>query len=316
MELTYTIPDAESGRTVYTVLKNRLRMSAGLIRRLKAAQAITVDGKREFSNYVLSAGQILNADLAAAEPESGIVPERAPLDIIFEDGCILAVNKPAGVFSHPTRSRHTGTMANYVSGYLQDTSGHAFCHAVNRLDRDTSGVMIFAKNSHYKALFGSAMRAAGTVKEYIALLHGKLPGDIVVDRPIRRAGERELLREVSPEGKRAVTRCKLVGSACVGGEPVSLVRLRLETGRTHQIRVHMLDLGFPVLGDGLYSTDRSAEASKKLSVSLQALHAFRVVISHPVTGTEVEIRAKLNRPELDGIISEVGRDFIIDINRP
>lgn len=289
MILSYYVKDSDEGRTVHSILRFSLHASASLVRRLKRTDGIRVDSQPVFTDYKVTAGQTVTADVSLAEPECDIVPQAGELDILYEDEGLLAVNKPAGIIVHPSHSRYVGTLSNYVAGYLDAQCGDGRCHAVNRLDRDTSGIVLFAKNSHMKALASQAMQSGDAVKEYSALVFGtpeKMRGTI--DRPIIRLREGDMMRGVSPDGQRAVTHYT-VQTADKGG--VSLLHLTLETGRTHQIRVHCHSMGWPVLGDTLYYTPQSRELSERLGIKTQALHARRLRLTLPASGVALDIAA-------------------------
>ena len=313
MILTYTAEEKDIGRTVHGVLRREMRISATLLRRLKTADAISVSGKTVFTDYKLTPGETVSVDISVAEAPCDNIPELGDIDVLFENEGLLAVNKPTGMIVHPSRSRNTGTLSNYVAGYLAPKRDS--CHVVNRLDRDTSGVVLFAKNSYMKALASAAISDKSAVKEYFALVYGVMPERGVIDAPIRRLEERNMLRVVSQDGQRAVTHYETIGvysvdchaahfDLCEGlkvlaitedddfsGTQVSLVRLRLETGRTHQIRVHCLHVGHPVLGDKLYNTEDSAAVSQSLGILTQSLHAFKLGFTEPISGEYIEITA-------------------------
>jgi len=295
-------------------MRRELKASAALTRRLKAAGAISVSGAPVFTDYRLSPGETVFLDIAAAEPPCDNIPEQGDLDVLFENEGLIAVNKPAGIIVHPSRSKNTGTLANFVAGYLgtqgavQGTRGDgsivfasehnrtvplcpSVCHAVNRLDRDTSGVVLFAKNSYMKALASDALSEKPAIKEYLAILYGATPERGVIDAPIRRLEERNMLRVPSPDGQKATTHYETLHVTRAEEDTISLVRLRLETGRTHQIRVHCLHIGHPVMGDKLYSTEESRNISQKLSIATQALHAHKLKFTEPLSGQFTEIIA-------------------------
>ena len=306
MTVSYTVPEAESGRTVYSVLRHTLGFSAAMTRRLKNAAAIHVDGQNVFTTHVLRCGQHVLLSLDAAEPPCGVEPEDGPLEVLYEDDGLLAVNKPEGCLTHPSHARYTGTLAGFVCGYLAAHGGLPCCHAVNRLDRDTSGVVLFAKNSYMMERLSAALQAPEAGKEYLALVLGvPSPAGGVIDLPIARASAQDLRRIVAPGGQRAVTRYETVCSGPCGGETVSLLRLRLMTGRTHQIRVHCQAMGFPLLGDRLYGTGASAAFSQHLGLTAHALHAETLSFVHPLTGLAVRLRAPLRRPKILDIISQI-----------
>ena len=285
MILTYTARAEDAGRKVYSVLRREMRISQTLARRLKRCGAIEVDGKAVFADYVLSPGDVVRVDVLAGEESSGNVPERGAIEILFENEGLLAVNKPAGLITHPSFARYTGTLANFVAGYLKEKGEGETCHAVNRLDRDTSGVVLFAKNGYMKALASEALLREDARKEYRALVCG-VPEPLcgTVDKPIKRLRERDMLRVTAADGQRAVTHYETLRVYRLGEKRVSLLRLQLETGRTHQIRVHLLDIGTPILGDGLYYTDESRALSNALGAAAQALHASCLRFTEPLSG--------------------------------
>ena len=293
MTVFYTVPDG--GRTVNTILRRELMLSASLVRRLKSAQGIFVDGRPVYTNYVTNPGETVSADVTAGEPLCDVVPERGSVDIIWETEYALAVNKPAGLIVHPSRSKYTGTLANYVSGLLLDKYGDSRCHAVNRLDRDTSGIVVFARCGHVKDRLTDSMKQTGE-KEYTAVVCGRPPEQSgTVDAPIRRYREMEMLRIVSEDGQRAVTRYSVIKSVETEFGTVSILRLILETGRTHQIRVHMKHLGCPILGDGLYFSDESRRISDSLGIDTQLLHAGRLTFFDPFAKEQVTLTAEPDR---------------------
>ena len=318
MILTYIAAEKDSGRTVHSIVRREFRVSTALLRRLKASLAISVSGDPVFTDYVLAPGEVVTVDIAAAEHPCDNIPEQGSLEVLFENEGLIAVNKPTGMLVHPSRSRYSGTLANFVAGYLGAVQGahprSAACHAVNRLDRDTSGVVLFAKNSYMKALASqalsycaalpsdaalssnTALQDKAPIREYLALVYGVMPGSGTIDAPIRRLEERNMLRVVSEDGQRAVTHFETIKVIEAGDERLSLVLLNLETGRTHQIRVHCRHIGHPVLGDMLYNTEGSRILSKTLDVTTQALHAHRLAFIDPISGQRIEIIAPI-KPE-------------------
>ena len=292
MVIRHTVSDEESGRKVLSLLRRTLSLSATMVRRLKQADAIALNGVSVYTDRTVSAGDVLSADLSVAESECDLVPEEGSLTVLFENDGLLAVNKPAGLLVHPSRSRYTGTLANLVAGYLEKATGDGRCHAVNRLDRDTSGVVLFAKNSHMKASASAALAAPEASKEYLAFVEGSItPPYGTIDLPIRREQEINMRRITAPDGQRAVTHYETTGFYTKGGNLLTRLRLILETGRTHQIRVHCLAVGHPILGDGLYYTDSSRALSERLSIGTQALHACKLTFRDPLTYKLLAIEA-------------------------
>ena len=228
--------------------------------------------------------------------ESRIVPANIPLDIRYEDDSLLVVNKPAGMLVHPTGGEHSRTLANAVLfHYERRGEKHAF-HPVHRLDRQTSGLVLIAKEPHVQHLL-SAHNAIERI--YLAVIEGKLPEPCgTIAAPIARRPGSIIERMVSPEGKRAVTHYVTLCQA----DGLSLLALRLATGRTHQIRVHLAHLGFPLLGDDLYggSTERLAR---------QALHAHCLHLRQPLSGDEITVSAPLPS-DIAALFPKIAADFL------
>ncbi len=310
MILKYTADSSDDGVRLLSVLRRKLDLSASLVRRLKQVKAIYVDDLPAYTDRLVAAGETVSVNLGAAEPASDVVPEQGKIDILYGDAGLIAVNKPAGVLTHPSRSRYLGTLANFVAGYLISTSGSGICHAVNRLDRDTSGVVLFAKNSHMKALLSASLKDERSCKEYIAVADGVFsPLSGTIDLPIKRLNERDMLRITAPDGQRAVTNYVTLCSSTIGGHAFSVLKLQLETGRTHQIRVHCSSCGHPVVGDALYSTASSDALSGELTIHMQALHAYRLSFIEPLTKKELEIVAPVTRSDMLNIIAPLQFEY-------
>ena len=270
---------ARSGR-LSSFLKGELSMSAGLINRLKWGDAIRVNGEPRHTDFAVTPGDVITVRLEEAAPE--YPAEDGPMNILYEDDWLLAVDKPAGMLIHPSRSCFHGTLANLAAGYYRKTGQSCAFHPLTRLDRDTFGIVLVAKNAHVHAL----LQAAGAKKIYHALTFGgPEPERGVIDAPIARRPLPSLLREVSPEGKPSRTEYRVLER----GNPVCRLELSPVTGRTHQLRLHCAYMGFPILGDPQYGTERSMALSRELGLETQALCAKRVAFSHPITGAEMEL---------------------------
>jgi len=308
LKLSYKVLEKDIGRTVSSVMKNELRISSTFMRRLKLVDAVKVSGNSAFTNYILSLGETVEIDTQLAEPACDNIPEIGKLDILYETQGLLAVNKPVGILVHPSRARNSGTLSNFVAGYLvkgsddSDTGSEekpatGACHAVNRLDRDTSGIVLFAKNSYMKSLASEALSAKNVVKEYLALVYGKMPPKGTIDVPIKRKEELNMYRIPAPDGQRAVTHYEMIetfkpNDGTDSDQEYSLVKFKLETGRTHQIRVHCLHMGTPILGDNLYHNKASTDLSHALNIKTQALHAAKLSFTDPLTNNYIIIEAK------------------------
>ncbi len=299
MILTFTVPDGPD-RKAYNVLRRELKASAAFVRRLKAAGALTVNGEPSFTDRVLHPGDVLAADVDACEPESDLVPENGPLSVLYEDEGLLAVNKPAGLLIHPTHSRFGGTLCNRAAGHRLDAGEPPAVHAVNRLDRDTSGVVLLAKNSYMHALLTGALRDPSASKTYLAAVCGTMPErDGIIDSPIARAAPGDMKREVRQDGQPSVTRWQVLAES----EGLSLLSLLPATGRTHQLRVHCAHLGCPLLGDRLYGTPESLALSERYGIRAHLLHASRLQFVHPLTGERMDFRAPVDRGDLERILA-------------
>lgn len=298
MILSYTVPDG-ADRKVYNILRRELKASAALVRRLKLSGAIFANGEPVYTDRMLSPGEVLTADVSACEPECDIVPEDGELHILYEDDGMLVLNKPCGILVHPSHARYTGTLANFAAGYLLKKEGSGVVHAVNRLDRDTGGVVVFAKNSYMKSVLSDALGEDVAVKKYLAVVYGEMsPAYGTIDAPIKRITEIDMKRQVSPDGQRSVTHYETVGVHEVSGEKISLLSLTLETGRTHQIRVHCTHMGYPLLGDCLYYTEMSEKFSERIGTHEQMLHAASLSFVHPLTSEKLEFKAPILREDM------------------
>ena len=276
MELRHTA--TRDGR-LSSFLREEMSMSAGLMNRLKWQEKLFVNGTPQHTDYAVSPGDVITVPLDEPVPE--YPPEAGELIILFEDEHILAVDKPAGMLIHPSHSQLTGTLANRVLHYYQSTCQASAFHPITRLDRDTFGVVLLAKNAHIHALLNEQHSQGKLQKTYRALVFGN-PGSEqgIIDAPIARRPLPSLLRYVSPEGKPSVTEFTLIKNHGAYSE----LALRPVTGRTHQLRVHCAHMGFPILGDPQYGSDASQALSLELGRRTQALCAWRLDFFHPVTG--------------------------------
>lgn len=292
MTLRYTVPPQGAGRKLGDLCRSELRLSAVQLRRLKTEQGLLVNGSPAFTSCVLQAGDRVTVLMREEVPE--YPPEPGDLHILFEDPLMLVLDKPQGLIVHPTHSRNTGTLANQVWAYLL-ARGEEGCHAVNRLDRDTGGVILFAKSAWACRLLIEALAAPDAEKTYLAAVYGvPSPESGRIDLPIRRPDPRDLRREVGEPGESAGTEYQLLETR----DSCSLVQLRLLTGRTHQIRVHMRAVGCPLLGDKLYGTEASLARSAELEQRVQALHCCRLRFIHPLSGAPMDFSSLPDWPKL------------------
>ena len=284
MELSVTA--GRSGR-LSTFLKGELGLSTGLMNRLKWNDRILVNGVPRHADFPVAEGDVITALLDDEVP--AYPAEEGSLRILYEDDHLLAVDKPAGILIHPSRSRDSGTLANYVVYYYQQTGQKSAFHPVTRLDRDTFGVVLLAKNAHVHAAMNTLHAQGGIRKTYHALVFGTPePDSGTIDAPIARLPLPSLLRRVDPAGKPSGTEYRVLERR----EHCSLLELRPITGRTHQLRVHCAHMGFPILGDPQYGSPESMELSRQLGLESQLLCAQKLEFIHPVTGEPLRLESE------------------------
>ena len=267
-------------------LRNEMAMSAGLVNRLKWQNKIFVNGKPEHNDYAVQPGDVITAALDEETPS--YPPEDGPLTIIYEDEHILAVDKPAGMLIHPSRATMTGTLANRVLAHYQKTGQSCAFHPLTRLDRDTFGIVLIAKNSHIHMLLSEKQKVEKTYEARVFGVPEASEGEI--DAPIARRPLPSLLRYVNQEGKPSLTRYKVLSTDGV----TSLLSLQPITGRTHQLRVHCAYMGFPILGDPQYGTAESQKFSAENGIAGQRLCARTLSFLHPITGAPMTLNSRLS----------------------
>ena len=266
-------------------LREEMRLSAGLTNRLKWQNRILVNGNPEHNDYAVQPGDVITALLDDPAPE--YPAEVGALTVLYEDAHLLAVDKPAGMLVHPSRSKLTGTLANRVLGYYQKTGQRCAFHPLTRLDRDTFGIVLLAKNAHIHSL----LQAGETEKVYHALVFGRPEGDSgVIDAPIARKPLPSLLREIREDGKASVTQWRVLEER----DKLCKLELRPITGRTHQLRLHCAHMGWPILGDPQYGSPESQAFSAGLGLGSQQLCAVRLGLTHPVTGERLALRSEMD----------------------
>ena len=284
MELRYEARDAGK---LLRFLRRELQMSSGLVSRLKFQAALLVNGVPVHTDYMVSPGDVITVLLD--EPTPDYPAEAGPLEILYEDDALIAIDKPAGLMIHPTFHRMTGTLANRLLYYYQQTGQASAVHPVSRLDRDTFGVVLLAKNAHVHALLCQAQKRGALEKTYEAVLYGGLnPERGSMDAPIARCSETSLLRCVRADGKPAQTHYETITRY----ETTSLVRLWPLTGRTHQLRVHCAHMGAPVLGDPQYGSPESLAYAAKYGCQGQQLCARTLRLQHPLRDEVILLQSK------------------------
>lgn len=285
--LQYKIEDRHSGKSIGMFLKEKEYSRAVIIELKKTKTGIRKNGVWAGVNEIIRAGDILDICLMEQWTSENIVPRECVLDILYEDEDILVVNKPYDTPIHPSVNNYDNTLANGVMYYYKEQNKPYVFRCINRLDRDTTGVTIIAKNLISASILSNRMKERGLSRTYIAFVEGVTREEGTIDLPIGREEGTIIKRKIDEkEGKRAVTHYCRLEVLHIEGKVVSVVALRLATGRTHQIRVHMAAIGHPLLGDFLYN-----ESNHMLT--RQALHAAQCTFYQPITGEYKRITAPL-----------------------
>lgn len=330
--ISYDITDPKPGQKISGFLKEKGYSEQNLVNLKKDPYSIQVNGSYEHQNYVLEKGDCLTVQIREQDSSDGILPVKLSFTIVYEDEDLFVIDKPAGMPIHPSRNNPDNSLGNALTWYMKEKGIPFVFRCINRLDRDTSGLTIVAKHMVSAAILSRMVavksKAGGIHREYLAIVQGIVePSEGVIDAPIARKESACLERVVDFEkGDRAVTHYRKIAEK--NGN--SLVLLKLETGRTHQIRVHMKHLGYPLIGDFLYHPDyadnqidrrqetaeglrrdamvesagrnhlsdsvrqrRMSEHDHQYEIHRQALHACRLRFPHPMTGEWMEFTAPL-----------------------
>ncbi|WP_440118080.1 RluA family pseudouridine synthase [Paenibacillus sp. QZ-Y1] len=288
--IIYTVPEHEDGWLLKTVLQRRLQVSRKLLSKIKLTeQGIMLNGERVYISVKVSAGDVIEIRMEQEESDD-ILPEPIPFSILYEDEHLLIVNKDSGIIVHPTHGHYTGTLANGVVHYWQSKGERFRFRPIHRLDQETSGVLAIAKNPYVHQHVSEQMIAGTVDKQYIAFVHGcPVPQQGAIDGPIDRDPEEPHRRIVTPDGYAARTLYTTLTRWEEGS--ASAVSLKLESGRTHQIRVHMTSIDCPLIGDRMYKTlstngidERTGAVREERDrwIERQALHACELSFDHPI----------------------------------
>ena len=282
--ITYHIDAASAGLRIEQYLRRRGYSYQNLTQLKKMPESILVNSVWSYMRTTLKNGDNLTVHIQENESSPHIPPVKLPLDIIYEDEDIIVVNKPAGMPIHPSLNNYRNSLANALMYYYQEQGESFIFRCTNRLDRDTSGLTVIAKHLVSSSILSGMGVRHEIIREYLAVVRGSIkPSEGTIDAPIGRTGSSLIERRIDFEhGERAITHYRVIEER--NGH--SLVSLILETGRTHQIRVHMKYIGHPLVGDYLYNPDMEF-------IDRQALHSHRLSFLHPVTAKQMEFTAPL-----------------------
>ena len=283
MKLSYTVKQNDSYINVLDVLKNEFLLSARLITKLKQSNNIFFNEEITYTKKLVCANDVVSVLIDFVEDNSNIVATNIPLDIIYEDEYLLALNKPANMPVHPSMLHYEETLSNAVKYYFDTLNLKRKIRIVNRLDKDTSGIVIFAKNEYIQECLIKQMKTKELKKEYLAVVTGYLQKKSdTLCFPISRKEGSIIERTVNPNGDIAITHYNILKEQ----NNLSLVHVFLETGRTHQIRVHFSHINHPILGDTLYGTPSPL-------INRQALHSYKITLLHPISKQILTLEAPI-----------------------
>lgn len=282
--MKWVIEKEYSGMLIRDYLKTVHGFSRRIIKTVKFdGGEIMVNGEPQTVRYDLAVGDILTVSFPPEKVGPGVLPEDIKLAIVYEDDALIVIDKPSGMatipsFHHPSGTVANGVLAHYVKNYIPYT-----IHVVTRLDRDTSGLVLIAKHRYGHSLLAASQRSGNVRRKYKAIVEGTMDQpEGVIDASIDRKAGSIIERAVSDTGKRAITHYKVLNSF----QDYSLVEIELETGRTHQIRVHFSHIGHPLAGDDLYG-------GSKVWIQRQALHCCELELEHPVTKEIIQLQSQL-----------------------
>lgn len=292
---TFVVTTEEQGTRLDVLLTSRFQeLSRSHLQKIIASGLVAVNGKASKANYKAQSEDRISITFSEAKPVE-IVAESIPLDILYEDTDIIVVNKPRGMVVHPATGNYQGTLVNALLDHCQDLSGingEIRPGIVHRLDKDTSGVIVAAKNDHAHLSLAEQIKNRTASRKYIAIVHGNIAEEQgIINAPLgRHPSDRKKMAVTFSNSKEAITRFRV----CERFVNFTLVECKLQTGRTHQIRVHMQYIGHPVVGDPKYGPEK-----KRFAIAGQALHSAELSLKHPTTGQDMLFTAPLPQDMAD-----------------
>ena len=281
LKLEYQVEEKEVGLKVIDVVASGMHISSRLIRKCKSNHNIFLNKKKTSVNKIVDEGDIIT--LMLDHDENTFEPNPIEINIAFENADMMAINKPPFLVVHPTKGHPEGTLANAISYYQYKSNQNFKTRFINRLDRDTSGIVLIAKNAYAQQFISEQMQKDEVDKIYYAVVKGVVKqAQGTINEPIERAEEGDILRVVRPDGLPSITHYEVVERF----NGYSLLKVKLETGRTHQIRVHLAHMGHGIIGDHLYGTLSDL-------IDRQALHCFEMSFKKPRGSESVVVNAPL-----------------------
>lgn len=275
----HTVTEEEYGMSINEILRSNFNFSARFKTKIKFQNLLDLNGVQAKGFMKPEIGDLISIRLP--KETSDFPAEDIPIDVLYEDDDLLIINKQPGIIVHPTKGHPYHTIANGLMKYMQDTGQEFKVRFANRIDMDTSGIVICAKNANCQDSISNQMKGQDVVKKYVAIVHGRVEDDSVINLPVGRPDEVSIRRCVMEEGKDATTIVKVLEAF----DDYSLLELTIMTGRTHQIRVHLSHIGHPIIGDALY------EGEAPGLIERQALHAYHIEFIHPMTEERLTIEA-------------------------
>lgn len=274
MDLNYIVKNEINIRQV---LREHFGISNRLLLKLKQNKKIYLNNSNNiYLDMNIKENDLIKIILDFDENNSNIVPKKMNLKILYEDDSLLIIDKPPHMPVHPSLNHYENSLSNGVKYYFDSINLHRLIRPINRLDKDTSGIVMFAKNEYIQS------RLTNYTKEYIAIVVGTLEGKGIIDKPIKRKADSIIERCIDKSGEKAITEYEVLKNFNVNGEDLTEVKCLLHTGKTHQIRVHMASINHSILGDTLYGKPSNL-------IDRQALHAYKVKFIHPITKKEIEV---------------------------
>lgn len=281
MKLSYIVKDKY--QNINEILSNEFHISTRLASKLIRNSLISKNGTVVDTRNSVAFGDLIEVDLGFEEDNSNIVPTKMNLDIVYEDEWFIVINKPAGIAIHPSQLHYSDSLSNGIRFYFDSINLKKKIRSVNRLDFDTSGLVIFAKCEYIHEAFNRQMQNGSFKKEYLCIVQGILENKTgTISLPIARKPGSIIEREINENGQNAITHYEVVKEF----NNYSLVLCKLETGRTHQIRLHIKSISHPIIGDSLYGV-------KSDLINRQALHSYKIQCIHPVSKEILEFKSDL-----------------------